>query len=206
MKKFLFMTLLFAFSIGQSSFASGLSIQYPPKSKRGYLPYVEFREATAYCKNLGMRLPTAREYAKYAQSLGAKGVRETAFASASINDPRVKEEIAKNSNEKFFAVFKSPVFETYTDYPQTPDSRILIDFYYSSDGYTKPSGARLDDRYWTSSADPDQTNYQGSVSAAGGGIGNSTRSYPVPYHFEPAMGFIGSEPNGNDGFGCVNLR
>ena len=206
MKTFLLMALMFAFLIGQSSFASGLSIQYPPKSKRGYLPYVEFREATAYCKKLGLRLPPAREYAQYAQSKGAKGIRETAFANISIKDPRVKVEIAQNSNEKFFAVFKSPVYETYTDYPQTPDSNIYIDFYYSWDGYSRPVGARLDDRYWTSSADPDQTNYQGAVNSAGGGIGNSTRAFPVPYHFEPAMGFIGSEPNGNDGFGCVSLH
>jgi hypothetical protein len=44
----------------------------------GSVRYMYINEADDYCSSHGMRLPTAREYALYAQSLGAEGVSDIA--------------------------------------------------------------------------------------------------------------------------------
>ncbi len=47
------------------------------KDKNGNVLLMDMIDAARYCKELGMRLPTVRELALYAQSLGAAGISET---------------------------------------------------------------------------------------------------------------------------------
>lgn len=96
-------------------------------------------EAEKYCKAQGSRLPTAREFAREAQRLGAKGIEETKYPnfSADSNEVQVEEyQMIKGGYE--------------TNYAKTPVGMIVVDFYFKREGYQRPSGDLGNHAFWTS--------------------------------------------------------
>lgn len=53
---------------------------------------VKIRDAETRCAGQGARLISPRELAEYAMTLGAQGIRETAYPNVDLNEDRVKAE------------------------------------------------------------------------------------------------------------------
>ncbi len=90
-------------------------------------------DADKMCKENGFsRLPTVRDLAQYAQTLGAKGIRETAFPSASTVDPLVQNEMTQMRKDGYFPVYVRRGHD---------DSGWLrgVSFYYNHSGYQPPT-------------------------------------------------------------------
>jgi hypothetical protein len=85
---------------------------------------MEFEDAEEFCHDMAMRLPTAREYASFAQPQGATGIRESKFRNQPIQSSMVRAESSKNAKEGFARVDKL-----------TTSGRIVPDFYYSPKGF-----------------------------------------------------------------------
>jgi hypothetical protein len=130
---------LFLGLICSSAFASNFIIA---RNSDGDVLYMRQDEALRYCKLHGSLLPSARDLALLTMSLGAKGIRDTAYPGISIEDPKVKAEITRNNGEGYFErLIRS----------QTGDLNIL--FYFSSSGY-KGSKDFSNDWFWSSAAAP----------------------------------------------------
>lgn len=99
--------------------------------------------ATQYCASIGSRLPTAREFAEYAQSLGAVGVRETKYPEMDSESGEVRAEIIQNGSERYYAIYK-----------KNKDGAFAVDFYYNPIGYEYPLDPPRQVRFWTSSTNP----------------------------------------------------
>ena len=104
---------------------------------------VTFPKAEKICREMGARLPTARELALVAQSLGARGIRETSYPNRDINSRQVQEEQSLMRAKGYFPVHVL----RYEDGPFT-----AIDFYFNSYGYVRPKDYG-DNLFWSSSRD-----------------------------------------------------
>ncbi len=87
----------------------------------GSIRYMNQSDAINYCTSQGQHLPSAREFAQLAQSLGAAGISETA------KDGYYQDVSAKNADGK-------------------ADS-----FYFSNAGYKRPAEDSGDNGFWSSS-------------------------------------------------------
>lgn len=83
----------------------------------------DYSDAVQFCKERGMHLLSSRELAIFAETTGAKGIRETAYPGSSTTSPEVEAEAAKMAQEKYFVV---------TDYENKSF------FYYNGEGYRSP--------------------------------------------------------------------
>lgn len=114
------------------------------RSESGELYLANQNYANDYCLSQGLRLPTAREFALYAQNLGAHGIRETAFQGSIITSIEVKTEIAQMENDGYFQIL-IPVL--------THELPFIIDFYFNPTGYRRPGGDIGNPGiFWTSSS------------------------------------------------------
>jgi hypothetical protein len=92
-----------------------------------------------WCNYQGYQLPSARQMALYAQSRGAKGIRETKFPGMSLSSPSVRAESDQNIKEGYHAVYK--------------DNAVL--FYFNGSGYDVPESLHFSNpsTLWTSTED-----------------------------------------------------
>jgi len=100
-----------------------------PRDPDGKVSYLNEVDAVQYCSDLGTRLPTIRELALYAQSLGAKGIRETAHVGVASTDSAVQAEIAQMKGDHYEAI-----------YTLNSSKEMTVDFYYSYAGFKVPTG------------------------------------------------------------------
>jgi len=103
--------------------------------KKGVTQY----EAESVCRDKGMHLPTARELALVAQSMGAKGIRETSHPDKSTADPVVKAEISEMHEADYHVVYK------WND-----DNKEVVYFYFNQQGYNPPDDLK-NYLFWSSS-------------------------------------------------------
>ena len=101
-------------------------------------------EAVRYCQQKGKRLPTIRELALLAQSLGAKGIRETAYPGSSWENRLIKDEVARMEKEGYDVVYK----KTHRGW------RVEVDFYFNSTGFPTFGAPLGYGWFWTSSVGP----------------------------------------------------
>jgi hypothetical protein len=101
-----------------------------------------YREAESYCQiNYGGRLPTVRELAIYAQSLGARGIRESKYAGLRAAYPQVVAEEAQMYSDGYQAV----------EVPLEGDpTQGAIAFYYDGSGYKPPGNDFGNVFFWSS--------------------------------------------------------
>ncbi len=91
---------------------------------------MNYGAAKEYCANQGTRLPSIRELAEHATSLGAEGIRETQYPNAHMNSPEVNHERELNN----FDGFKPVTTEIRTaDRYRYPYTTTL--FYYNRSGF-----------------------------------------------------------------------
>lgn len=95
------------------------------KDEKGNVKTMNQYQAAEYCQSIGSRLPTVRELALYAQSLGADG----------ISDRKEDDDYG-------------------TIYTRDIDGNIVVDFYFSFRRYHRPGGDLEDYWYWSSSVHP----------------------------------------------------
>jgi hypothetical protein len=100
-----------------------------PRDPDGSVSFMSEPDADQYCRSQGTRLPTIRELALYAQSLGALGIRETTHIGEVETDSAVQTEIAQMKGDGYEAIF------TLNSAGQP-----TVDFYFSHSGYRAPPG------------------------------------------------------------------
>lgn len=98
--------------------------------------------AEEYCAMQGTRLPTVRELAIYAQSLGASGLKETSFAQKPVTDTQVQQEITQMKTQGYTAI------------TVISENQEFVDFYYNPSGYKAPTGALAYNNIWSSTDSP----------------------------------------------------
>ena len=85
------------------------------------------REASKYCKSLGMRVPIARELAEWAITRGATGIRETKFPGTTIPYGPQYQEISENQSDGYLAVYGDSAGSGLSS----------VDFYFNPTGYQR---------------------------------------------------------------------
>jgi len=103
---------------------------------------MSYEDAKAYCANIGKHLPTDREFAKIAMSLGAAGIREPAHndshseGASCVLPADMVTELQQNQKEGYY-----PVRDSFNrDSKGSQVACGFIDFYFSSKGFSGPVG------------------------------------------------------------------
>lgn len=127
-------------------------------------------EAKRVCIEKNLRLPTARELAIHAQTLGARGIRETKFPDAVSTDAEVKAEIEQMRLDGYHPIFKI-----------NSSTRMAVDFYYENGGYNRPEGDHGQYSFWSSSLilSPPRTIEVYSLNGYDGAIQADVRGNPA---------------------------
>ncbi len=103
-------------------------------------------EAKQYCRSIGAHLPSAREWAHFAISLGATGIRETEFPEERWNGA-LSQELDRMRADGYDVILRKRT-------TQVMENRILdtdkVDFYFNSTGYQKPGSP--DGVFWVANS------------------------------------------------------
>lgn len=111
------------------------------RDKSGAIQFMTFQGASDYCKSIGSRLPTIREFAELSAASGARGIIESAYPYIPVTSPLVEDEIAKYRQQRIGVVYAA----------NTADTNV-VDFYFDDTGYTRTSRNIEDTRWiWSSS-------------------------------------------------------
>jgi hypothetical protein len=122
-------------------------------------------DAERTCREQGTRLPTARELAVYSQSLGARGIRETAHPGVVTSDTTVRAEIEQMDRDGYYPI-----------YVANSSGQIAVDFYFNYSGYQRPAGDLGNLWFWSSSVHPVVSDSAYSLDGDGGYIAYVSRS------------------------------
>jgi len=136
---------------------------YCEESKVGEVCIATQYAADSYCKSIKSRLPTLRELALYAQTLGAKGIRETHFKNVDMSKPQVQAEIKQMEGLKYDAIYKGF------------GEKIVVDFYYSHKGYLHPEGDLGRYLYFSSTIGPESSSFAFLLNGYSGDIHDEFR-------------------------------
>jgi hypothetical protein len=131
----------------------------------GNVRHMKQYDAERTCRELGTRLPTARELAVYSQSLGARKIRETTHPDVATTDSTVRAEIAQMDRDGYYPI-----------YVANPSGQRAVDFYFNDSGYRRPAGDLGYYWFWSSSVHPDFSNNAYLLSGFGGGFQYYNRS------------------------------
>jgi hypothetical protein len=136
----------------------------------GRVRHMNQYDAERTCREQGTRLPTARELAVYSQSLGARGIRETAHPGVVTSDTTVRAEIEKMDRDGYYPI-----------YVANRSGQRAVDFYFNHWGYQRPPGGLGNLWFWSSSAHPFDSDYAYYLDGYDGGIAYVNRSYDDDY-------------------------
>jgi hypothetical protein len=123
-------------------------------------------DAERTCREQGTRLPTARELAVYSQSLGARGIRETAHPGVVTWDTTVRAEIEQMDRDGYYPI-----------YVANSSGQRAVDFYFNYSGYQRPAGDLGNLWFWSSSVRPVASNYADVLNGSNGYVDYVNRSY-----------------------------
>lgn len=92
------------------------------------------KAAEKFCRSKGWHLPSAREFAEFAVSRGAQGIRETAYPGTPWESPAgtdmlVEEEVRRNEAEGYKAIYE------YTGHQEGQSALTFVHFYYNHRGF-----------------------------------------------------------------------
>ena len=134
------------------------------RDANGRVRHMNQYDAERTCREQGTRLPTARELAVYSQSLGARGIRETAHPGVVMSDTTVRAEIEQMDRDGYYPI-----------YVANSSGQSSVDFYFNYSGYQRPAGDLGNLWFWSSSVHT----YLGAYGLSGknGLIGPVNRSY-----------------------------
>ena len=135
------------------------------RDAKGRVRHMNQYDAERTCREQGTRLPTARELAVYSQSLGARGIRETAHPGVVTSDTTVRAEIEQMDRDGYYPI-----------YVANSSGQRAVDFYFNYSGYQRPAGDLGNLWFWSSSVHPVYSYGAYFVSGSVGGVGNVNRS------------------------------
>lgn len=136
------------------------------RDSNGRVRHMNQYDAERACREQGSRLPTARELAVYSQSLGARGIRETAHPGVVRTDSTVQAETEQMERDGY-----------YTIYVANASSQPAVDFYFNYSGYQRPAGDLANYFFWSSSVLPDYSFSAYGLNGGNGFIDDFNRSY-----------------------------
>ena len=131
----------------------------------GRVRHMNQYDAERTCREQGTRLPTARELAVYSQSLGARGIRETAHPGVVMSDTTVRAEIEQMDRDGYYPI-----------YVANSSGQRAVDFYFNYSGYQRPAGDLGKLWFWSSSVRPAYPKYACTLDGYDGGIDYYNRS------------------------------
>lgn len=111
------------------------------RSADGSVRLMTQRQAKRACDEQGLRLPTARELAFHSQSLGARGIRESAHPGVLTTSPEVRAEIELMTREGYYPVYQA-----------NSAGLAVVDFYFNATGYRPAEGDLGNHWLWSSSS------------------------------------------------------
>lgn len=118
------------------------------RDAQGRIRSMDHYEAVIYCHQQGMRLPTPRELAMHSQSLGAIGIRETAYPGATVRNSELQDEIFHMRRDGYHPV-----------YTASSSVYAAVDFYFNYGGYRRqvddPVREVRDYWLWSSAVHPE---------------------------------------------------
>lgn len=106
------------------------------RDDRGNVLHMDLYQAKEACREQGSRLPTIRELAAHSQSLGARGIRETAHPGVWPLDAPVRAEIEQMDREGYSAIYLP--------------RKEAVAFYFNYSGYQRPAGDLGNYWFWSS--------------------------------------------------------
>jgi len=108
-----------------------------PLETDGKGPKLFWKEnALKYCSDRGARLPTLREFAQYAETQGAMGIKETQYPNTPRYSEIVESEVKENYKIRSIERFGGTLEFRYRDVVKWDEQgQIFVDFYYSNSGY-----------------------------------------------------------------------
>lgn len=110
------------------------------KNGDGSIRTFSHSDAVNYCRSIQGRLPTPREWGQLLQSMGVRGVLDTAFPDVPDDDPRVQKEIERlEANNEFTPINR-----------RNQADQTVIDFYYSNIGYWRLQADFGNNWFWSS--------------------------------------------------------
>lgn len=136
------------------------------RDANGRVRHMSQYDAERTCREQGTRLPTARELAVYSQSLGARGIRETAHPGVVTSDTTVRAEIEQMDRAGYYPI-----------YVANSSGQIAVDFYHDTLGYQRPAGDLRNLWFWSSSVRPVYSGYAYGLSGLNGGLYYYYRSH-----------------------------
>lgn len=124
-------------------------------------------EAVTLCQSRGGKLPSNRQFAEFAITLGAAGIKETKYRDQG-NTPAAMMERATYRSQGYFILYMVDRFR-----------QTVVDFYYKNIGFENPEFSNSEDQLftWTENVYPqDQkfsylfAEYDGTIAGPGGNI------------------------------------
>ena len=124
------------------------------KSSYGSVIGMSQAGAVAYCRKQSLRLPTAKEWAYYAQCHGAQGVTQTAMSGQDKVDseetrPGVLAARLNPTNQGYYKIYDS--FSLNYHGSRSFEDQEYGTFYYSYVGYKTPADDKERNAFWSSS-------------------------------------------------------
>ena len=136
------------------------------RDANGLVRHMNQYDAERTCREQGTRLPTARELAVYSQSLGARGIRETAHPGVVMSDTTVRAEIEQMDRDGYYPI-----------YVANSSGQRAVDFYFNYSGYQRPAGDLGNLWFWSSSVHPVYSNDAYNLNGHNGHLYYGYRSY-----------------------------
>jgi hypothetical protein len=107
-------------------------------------------DAYKFCEEKELQLPTVRELAFFAQNLGAKGNSETGYPEINIKKELVQKEIEEKKKTGWTLILRYKVDDSRA-HNQDDNGIEVVDFYYSSLGYKRPTDDSGNYSFWSRS-------------------------------------------------------
>lgn len=124
--------------------------QVMAKDENGSFLKMDQYHGIKYCEELGLRLPTARDFADFATRYGAQ-ILPTSYPDLKVDTLELKEEMKLMASMNFYPI------KSYSE-----EQGLKVSFYYNSKGFDRPEFMpKLDgflsstkNAYWESTGDP----------------------------------------------------
>lgn len=141
------------------------------RGEDGKILSMNYEDAKNYCAGRGSRLPSAREFALFAMSLGGRPLIETRHPDLSPEENAIHAEMNAMSFSNYNYVFK-----------MDDGKKPVVDFYasFSGDGseYRRPNNDLGDHWYWSESQHPYMSHTVYSLDARNGRIQPADKKMP----------------------------
>jgi hypothetical protein len=119
--------------------------QVMPSDSNGKFIRMNIADGQIYCNDIGLKLPSVRDFAEFAVQFGSK-VLETNYPNLNIDSSEILAETIEMRRMNFYPIHK-----------YSKEKALSVDFYYNYSGFNKPAFMPELDGYLTSTENADWT-------------------------------------------------